>query len=1326
MSILALTRLIIAVPFDPVKPSFDTLTAGGAGLRASRRARRRGVALVVTLIMLAIITFMAVTFLVLSQRERTSVNGATDMKLARNASDAGIARGSTELLTRMLLQSNFADFDLLASTNYINVNGFDNNGLPPDPTNVNYDYGVGAAHPSYASDRAAWEHNISDLLYNPRPPVFVVTNRGTGAGEFRYYLDLNRNGRFDKNGDWPVVVTDNTGNAAYLTTNNSGGFITVATNYNGWVVSNSFAGDPEWIGVLERPNELHSADNKFIARYAYIIVPVGKTLDVNYAHNRAKRISNTGEGFLRNQGVGTWEINLAGFLADLNTNGWWNLNNYVYQLNSAVPSTGAAFTNANDLLSYRYGGNINALAPANTLFPFGGAALAAANIDAYSDGPLMLGTSNNANVPADNRGNPWSGADNPNHFFSQQDLFDVAKLPPSLRTTMMNLGTSNDSYNAYTFYRLLAQLGTDSSPDRGKINVNFKNTDNSGSVVPGMETNMLAWTPTDFFTNAANAMFRQMNLRDFNGNLITVTNIPIYEDPLRYGGTNIDYYTPAVHRVLQLAANMYDATTNRFIGSGPTNYPSVFRPFFRSRDHIVSIAGYVEVKNSLPTLLPFLDVTNFVRAPQLNLGVNMYGVPWVIGVKKGFPNFNELSMENPFTVTRKLQFTNILGQATTPWVTNQLYDFSITNSFGAELWNSYTNAYGRPLRCVITNELTVVVTNQYGVPFVNATDLPFGNDVTYNPWPGWTGQASDTSFQVPLFASNSFTNATYLQHAPWVVPLAPAEWDTVTVPRMWMGLQFRLRCWLIDTSVDRVVDFVNIVDTQPEVDITSTLASLVANNHSISISPLDQWSTNSAKGGILLGILDQIYGSRGDYGVPSDWKDRTDPTTIPNQQSQFEQWLDNGGTNNFQAPYTPVGLVLQRISLQANDPFVHYTTDDLTSTNGSLMTHNRVDLAPPGTPMQNYLDNLTNLNLAYQPWGGSHYMNSGTSLNPNPQFDYNWEVKDPMLNQSDNWDFPTNKLVNIGWLGRVHRGTPWQTVFMKPAGNMKVDSWRQWNNDNEFFPAGGTNLIASALMSHPTADYGLFDLFTTAINENASRGRLDVNQTNLAAWSAVLSGVNVLTNTIGGFTGPALISPAGVYDPTQTNIYVYSPTTTNIYDPATAVARIWRGINETRANVDTNNNLVFLNHTFQHAGDVLATPELTIQSPFLYTEGLSGNKATGLNSIGANGINDEVMERIPQQIMSLLTLNSTPRFVIYSFGQTLHPADHSLVIGGQYNGLCTNYQITAESATRAVVRVEGSPDPQYTNDLIHPHPDPQGRFYPPHLVVEQFNVLGPD
>jgi hypothetical protein len=187
-----------------------------------------------------------------------------------------------------------------------------------------------------------------------------------------------------------------------------------------------------------------------------------------------------------------------------------------------------------------------------------------------------------------------------------------------------------------------------------------------------------------------------------------------------------------------------------------------------------------------------------------------------------------------------------------------------------------------------------------------------------------------------------------------------------------------------------------------------------------------------------------------------------------------------------------------------------------------------------------------------------------------------------------------------------------------------------------------------------------------------------------------------------------VIDPAGVYDPAN----------------PTPVAAIVQAINATRANTNSQKGavLVFPNGVFQHAGDVLATPQLsglitpqlTVTSPYLNTNGIS--------SPGANGITDEIMERIPQQVMSLLTLNQTPRFVIYSFGQTLHPADHSLVTGGTFNGLCTNYQITAESATRAVVRVEGTPDPSFVGGKV----DSQGRSYPPHIVVEQFNVLGPD
>jgi hypothetical protein len=75
--------------------------------------------------------------------------------------------------------------------------------------------------------------------------------------------------------------------------------------------------------------------------------------------------------------------------------------------------------------------------------------------------------------------------------------------------------------------------------------------------------------------------------------------------------------------------------------------------------------------------------------------------------------------------------------------------------------------------------------------------------------------------------------------------------------------------------------------------------------------------------------------------------------------------------------------------------------------------------------------------------------------------------------------------------------------------------------------------------------------------------------------------------------------------------------------------------------------------------------------------------------------------------MGLLRGGEQPRFLIYSYGQALKPAPHSIVTSGNFFGLCTNYQITAEVATRAVVRIEGAP----TNT---------------HAVVESFNVLPPE
>jgi len=167
------------------------------------------------------------------------------------------------------------------------------------------------------------------LYVSPRAPVFI-------SNDFRFYLDLNRNGTNDPNG--------------WLPETNSFGLPTGATNF--------MVGDPEWIGILQRPDQPYGPNNPFVARFAFIAVPIGNALDLNAIHNQVlnTNLFTASDGFFRNEGVGSWEINLAAFLADLNTNQWLSNPppaNLYYAYNRANPTppgpsanTGHAFEDA--------------------------------------------------------------------------------------------------------------------------------------------------------------------------------------------------------------------------------------------------------------------------------------------------------------------------------------------------------------------------------------------------------------------------------------------------------------------------------------------------------------------------------------------------------------------------------------------------------------------------------------------------------------------------------------------------------------------------------------------------------------------------------------------------------------------------------------------------------------------------------------------------------------------------------------------------------------------------------------------------------------------
>src|SRR5439155_21971233 len=115
-----------------------------------------------------------------------------------------------------------------------------------------------------------------------------------------------------------------------------------------------------------------------------------------------------------------------------------------------------------------------------------------------------------------------------------------------------------------------------------------------------------------------------------------------------------------------------------------------------------------------------------------------FGIPLIIGAKKGFPNFNEFAMETTVSVTRKLQFIAGAGRdpkVMPPTQTNQMYVVAISNSFGIEGWNSYSNYYPRPLRLICGSDMTAVVTNELNKTLLTNRFL-FGTNMAIAVWDG--------------------------------------------------------------------------------------------------------------------------------------------------------------------------------------------------------------------------------------------------------------------------------------------------------------------------------------------------------------------------------------------------------------------------------------------------------------------------------------------------------------------------------------------------------------------------------------------------------------
>jgi hypothetical protein len=504
--------------------------------------------------------------------------------------------------------------------------------------------------------------------------------------------------------------------------------------------------------------------------------------------------------------------------------------------------------------------------------------------------------------------------------------------------------------------------------------------------------------PLAFFTGTADPMIRystaQWCAQDFsdytnNFGALTTNSFAINNIPVFINGVFV--YSPAVNRLLQLAANVYDATTNSL-------YPSVFCPLFSSDGTgDVYITGYTnvvpfsdgatDVQLSAPT-----DIAALAALPSFtNLTINVYGVPWIIGAKKGLPNFNEFSMINTLSVKRRLMMTRPTTNSATSvnlaaFHTNQMYIMNLSSSLGIELWNSYINNYPDPVLIAYRENASLTITNDEAgfEGDVGSQPLMFSTNQEWilNNWPGtgtaWlAGNPNASSFVIPLNTSiilmtNAIYRSRFANLTPGTVPPSlmapcfvstnylgglgwPVLYETNTpgfpFPQFGLLLTNRLQVFILDldsSGLYHVIDYVQFAGPNSAINVNNNLADLdnAGNNFGTGI-----WDTNftpgsAAPNGLTYGIKNQIAVSKNGSPPAEDGVWVSDAQGVPyngtiaQQQAYFLAFFLPGNksvvpvaaTNlqlAVQAPYSPTRYVVQYFTWQANDPLVHYLASDI-------------------------------------------------------------------------------------------------------------------------------------------------------------------------------------------------------------------------------------------------------------------------------------------------------------------------------------------------------------------------------------------------------------
>ncbi len=687
------------------------------------------------------------------------------------------------------------------------------------------------------------------------------------------------------------------------------------------------------------------------------------------------------------------------------------------------------------------------------------------------------------------------------------------------------------------------------------------------ALLAGGTTARAALPPLDppevFFTNLADRLLQQqLGLR--------LTEIQV-------APTN--QYEPAVHRLFQVTANLYDATsTNEF--------PAVFRPWFEVRSNGVFLAGF----------------TNDNRASTVDawLETNPYGLPMVIAARPGFPNFNEFTLRSDVLVQRKLQITRTAPPriGIFPNATNQMYVVGLSNFLGVEAWNSHDSTvsgpYPRAVTLSVSNLTTLWMSNDLGWQ----TGRVLTASATTNIAAGWLGGIM-RGFAVPMATNQGFlSNAVYRFANNTFDNTSTNAFETnmpgFPLPYWILAVSNRLQVLMTDGG--RLIDFV-LLDAMQSTDLHQRLVGGVNPFQAIggvSATMAGVWNTNRLLGpsGPTEGIRRQMDISLGNITTSlAEWRSFTLSPTLSQGAKDlaidmfrvfwgFTQLTTNLIQTNSSlamvAPFNPAARLAIATTWQANDPLIHHRASDLNYGPTSNYQYLR-----PNQPATNIApSSLGRLNSSYSPWSGNPL-----SSNTDPSA-HDRSVRDPHVYGADDWDFPVNTPLAPGWLGRVHRGTPWQTLYLK-ADAAPLFTWLQHSPEAR---------------THPTNDWRLVALIASLFNTNDPRALTSVNTTSAAVWAATFSGLTVLSNSL---SNPTLFTQLQFDIDTIT---AASPQLAPLVD----------GISRHRTAQP--------GQYFAEVAGFLAVPELSSASPWL-------NLADFQPS---HGLNDEAYELLPSQLLALV------------------------------------------------------------------------------------------